>query len=534
MRRGAVLAMWVVLAVGVAHARDSEPMARIPLGPLGYQTMTSELLLGGGSMLTVDFVDRDHLLVTFAVHRLMKREADDRADDEDRTVAAALVELPTGKLLARTEWRLHDRGQYLWGLGGGRFLLRVRDSISVLAPMDAASAGDAFRETPLLRANRHVVAVLVSANHDLLTVESTKHVGPGVAGDVTLVDPTLQDPAQSDSAPVQINFFRLSSEGAGANGLRVTAAGAIRARVAVSLPMTTSGFLDLIDGERNHWLFNFDEHTGKVNELAGFETTCFPRATFVGHGEFVAFGCRGSADRQTLSGFNLKGEAMWQQSFFDTYVAPTFAFAPAVGRFALGRVVVTGAVDEEGPLLESVVSAQEVRVIQSYDGRLIFKINCSPAERAGGNFALSADGQQLAVVRERMVNHPATQDYDAYTAREAAVEIYALPALTEKDQSEVKAAEAMAPKDVGARIDQSLERISTPVTPEAASASGADASAQVSPSVAEQGAPIAPAAESSAETPTAALGDPVPDAPRPRPTLYGPDETPTETPKAGK
>jgi hypothetical protein len=525
-RVGAMLAACMMLAAGVAEARGAEPVARIPLGPLGYQTMVPEFLLAGSSMLTVDFVDADHLLITFGVRRLMKREADDPADDDDRMVGAVLVELPSGKVLAETQWRLHDRGQYLWGLGHGRFLLRVRDRLTVIAPMAAGGTKDAFSETPLLHIERHVVALMVSANEDLLTVETTRRVSAdeaGVASNVTLVDPTLQGVAQTDLAPVQLNFYRLRSTGAGAEGLLAVSAGAIRARVAVELPMTTGGLLDVKEGGKDRWMFNFDAHTGPVSELAAWDTTCFPRATFVGHGEFVAFGCRGSAERQALAGFNLKGEEMWQQNFSDQHVSPTFAFASAAGRFALGRIVVTGAVDAEGPLPEGVVSAEEVRVVESYDGRVLFKIDCTPVERAGGNFALSSDGMRLGVVRETLVHHAATKDYDEYTEREAAVEVYALPALTEKDRAEVKAAEAMAPQDAGARIDLALERISTPVAGDAVSgvsAAAGDASAQATAAAAagagagEQGAPAV------------VEGDAEPGAARKRPTLYGPDEAP--------
>jgi hypothetical protein len=263
-----------------------------------------------------------------------------------------------------------------------------------------------------------------------------------------------------------------------------------------------------------------------VSELAEWDTTCFPRATFVGHGEYVAFGCRGSAERQALAGFNLKGEEMWQQNFSDQHTSPSFSFAPAAGRFALGRTVVTAAVDESAPMPESVVSAQEVRVVESYDGRVLFKIDCTPVERAGENFALSADGMRLAVVRETLVHHAATKDYDEYSEREAAVEVYALPALTEKDRAEVKAAEAMAPPlDAGARIDLSLERISTPMEGDAAedaasgmSAVGGDTSALATAAAGEQTAPVAAGA--------AVEGDAGPGVARKRPTLYGPDETP--------
>jgi hypothetical protein len=530
-RVGAMLAACMMLAAAAALARAAEPVARIPLGPLGYQTMVPEFRLAGSSMLRVDFVDADHLLVTFGLRQLMARLPGDPVDDDDRTVGAVVVELPTGKVLAKTQWRLHDRGQYLWGLGHGRFLLRVRDRLTVIAPMAAGGAKDAFREVPLLNIERHIVALMVSANEDLLTVETTQpaagaetgeaSVGAGPSGNLV-----IHDPAQTDSAPVQLNFYRLTSTGAGAEGLLATPAGAIRARTAVELPMTTGGFLDVKEGGKDSWLFNFDAHTGPVSELAEWDTTCFPRATFVGHGEYVAFGCRGSAERQALAGFNLKGEEMWQQNFSDQHTSPSFSFAPAAGRFALGRTVVTAAVDESAPMPESVVSAQEVRVVESYDGRVLFKIDCTPVERAGENFALSADGMRLAVVRETLVHHAATKDYDEYSEREAAVEVYALPALTEKDQAEVKAAEAMAPPlDAGARIDLSLERISTPMEGDAAedaasgmSAVGGDTSALATAAAGEQTAPVAAGA--------AVEGDAGPGVARKRPTLYGPDETP--------
>ncbi len=524
--RVAAMLAAAIFAAGAAWARDAPPLAHIPLVPMGYQTLLPEFLLAGSSMLTVDFVDRDHLLITFGVRRLMRREPDDPPDDDDHTVDAVLVELPSGKLLARTEWRLHDRGQYLWSLGDGRFLLRVRDRLMVLAPLAAGGAKDAFREAPLLRFDRHIVELTVSPNKDLLTLETT---GRAQAG---------------DAAPVQIDFYRLMNTNGSANGLTIAFAGVVRARAAIALPITTAGILKVIEESKDRWLFNFAEHTGKVEELAEFDTSCAPQPIFVGHGEFVAFGCLGSTQRQALAGFNLKGEEMWQQNI-DAEAAPAFAFAPTAGRFALGRVEVAGAVDPDStaPLPEDIVSGQEVRVLQSYDGRLLFRIDCSPAVRAGGNFALSADGTRLAVVRETMVQHPATEDYYAYSEREAAVEVYALPQLTEKDQAAVKAAEEMAPKDTGARIDTALERLATPVEADAArGTSAANAAARVAsasdPASAQRSVPPIVAshtmeqnAASEVAAPTATggavLGDPLPGTPRLRPTLSAPDEPQT-------
>ena len=538
----AMLAAGAMLAPGMARARDPEQVARIPLAPMGYQEQLTQFLLGGSTMLTVHFVDRDHLLITFGLRQLMKREPNDPPDDDDRLVGAELVELPSGKVLAQTQWRMHDRGQYLWSLGHGQFLLRIRDQLSAIAPMQGVGKGDAFRQRPLLHFDHNLVALQVSADGDLLTVETNARTqgNAGVATDVTVVDPGHAAPA-----PIQITFYRIRSTGDGMDNLVLSSAGTIGARSPVDIPMTTAGFLDVIESGKNSWFFNFDEHAGKVDELAEWDTTCFPQSTFIGHSEFVAIGCRGGADRQSLAGFNLKGEQMWQQNFLETQTALTYSFAPAGGRFALGRILVKGPFDPEGTLTADAVSQQEVRVVQSYDGKLVFRIDCSPVQRAGQNFALSEDGMRLAVVRETTVHHAATKDYDAYTENEAAVEVYALPPLSDQDKAAVKQAAADAPKDTGARIDTSLERISATVEKSAETASsetggaaltisttgsgavtgppsttGGDSSAQVAASLGEQSAPLPAGA--------VVLGDPEPGTGRKRPTLYGPDETPAE------
>jgi len=252
---------------------------------------------------------------------------------------------------------------------------------------------------------------------------------------------------------------------------------------------------------------------------------------------------------------------MWQQNFYDAYTNPTFAFAPAAGRFALGRTIVSGPFDPELPLPPSMVSGQDVRVYQSYNGKVLLRIDCSPVERAGENFALSPDGLQLAVVRETQVRHPATKYDDAYTDWQAAVEVYALPPLTAQDQAAVKEAQALAPVDTGARIDAALARSAKPRSADedglssslkvtlrngtreaSAGQNAAEAGSQGPGSQSgDQGLPSAPAAQASDEPaaqasdePAAQTAAPVTEgdtpagAPRKPPTLYGPGEMPPE------
>ena len=374
------------------------------------------------------------------------------------------------------------------------------------------------------------MALTVSANEDLLTVETTKPA-PGEAGEAGVEagpsgDLVIHDPAQADPAPVQLNFYRLMSTGAGAEGLAVTLAGAIRARAAIELPDDDGRVSGCDRGRQGPLAVQLRRAHGQGERVAEFDTTCAPHPTFVGHGEFVAFGCRGSVDKQELAGFNLKGEEMWQQNFSDTHTSPAFSFAPAAGRFALGRVVVTVAVDESAPLPEGAVSAEEVRVVESYDGRVLFKIDCTPVERAGENFALSADGMPAG---------RGARDVGAPCGDEGLRRVHR--ARGRGGGVRAAAADGEGPgRGEGGRGSGRvvLGAADRPVAGEGFDAGGGgcggrlrragecggvlESTVLASAAVGEQGAPVAAG--------VVVLGDPEPGAARRRPTLYGPDETP--------
>jgi len=406
--------------------------------------------------------------------------------------------------------------------------------LTMLQPMAALQMADskpedAFDEYPFLHIERRIQAILLSPDADLLTIETGE---PPKTGDAD------ESSATANPAPVVISFFRLASSGPGPDQLTISTAGTVRSRVTLALPLTAEGYLEVLEGGPNVWLFNFDAHGGKVSELAEFDTTCYPHTAFVSRSEFVAFGCRGAVDKQDIAGFNLNGDPIWQQNFTDTHIAPKFDFAPSAGRFALERTIVNGAASPGEIVLPGDTTGQEVRVYQMYNGKLLFRTDCTPIVQAGQNFALSPDGMRLAVLREIAVPHRATKDTDAYVSHTAEVDVYPLPALTAKDEAAVKQELAMAPEDKGERVDLVLRRVGAQAA-ETAAASGSGATAsEGSPTVPAQ-APV-PAADatqtanqSAPQQPASSLawGDPQPEPGRAPPTLYGPGETAPHRPQ---
>jgi hypothetical protein len=457
----------------------------ISLLDLGQQATApgANTAIPGGIAATVDFVDQKHLLVTFPVRRLMKRNAEgQQPGDEDRNVDAVLLELPSGNVVARTTWRLHDAGQYLWSLGHGRFLLRVRDKLSLLAPLLHLSEPEPLKQHPFLTFDRLIVGIIVSAEADLLTVETMDRAAVAAAAQPVFLNASAK-PAEP---PVRISFFRLDGR---PDILTAASAGTIQSQEAIEVPMTTFGYLDASAESARIWDFDYVSHAGKKTALAAFDSTCFPRAKFVSHSEFIAFGCHGAPDKLELGGFNMRGEQMWIQVFSDSFVHPTYAFAPESGRFVLSRALTTAAVAgmTPDPAAET-LNAQDIQVIQMESGRQIFHTSITPVQRQAGNFSLAPDGTTLAVVRGPNL------------------ELYTLPPLSPKDAAQLKDARAIA-------LDPATGPISLPT--------------RTKTTVETTLAPVAPPKED-APPPSAApqqvnVGDAPPEDRRKPPTLYSDD-----------
>ncbi|RXH57529.1 hypothetical protein [Granulicella sibirica] len=482
-----------------AWAATEHPVV-IALADLGMQAQGGRPAVPGSTVATAHFVGDHHVLVTFAVRRLMKRLPDTRPEDDDRMIDAVLVDVPSGKVAARTTWRVHDAGQYLWDLGHGRFLLRVRDRLAVIAPLANLSTEEPFQEHHLLGYERRVVGILVSAEGDLLTVE-TRDPNAIKEEDGAVVHKKVEE-------GVEINFYRLVGTGEGEGAQH---AGVVRSKMPVEVPMTKDGYLDISQESRTRWLFDYYSHEGKKIELSPFDTSCFPRATFVSRSEFVAFGCHGSPDKIEIGGFDMTGQQMWQQNFYDYFARATFSFAPESGRFAIGRGITTSppSLIGQDPGGDS-MTGQDIQVMQTHSGKQLFHIATTPAQKSGQNFALSADGMELAVIRG------------------GALEIYKMPGLSGKDKQEVKAAREFAletgngPIRLQTRTQKTESAGLAPVTPPAPkSTAPVTAVASAVPAVAAATSANVPAAPQRPAENVIVNGDVPDDGPRKKPTLYG-------------
>jgi hypothetical protein len=434
----------------------------LPLDSLGFPGVSDTFLRSGSSMLTVHFVDDTHLLVTFSLRDLVPRVKGDPSTDDDRLVAAEIVELPSGKITAHTVWHLHDHGRYLWNLGRGRFLVRIGDRLSTMQPEANLGTADPFQRVALPDQQYPPNAVFVSPDGNLITVESqVAYVNPDGRAAALLGDVNADKPLNRTI----IRFFRVEKPQDGdtpqERALRITPAGGIVSSEPVILPLDSDGYLGAEETGHNLWSIRFDEFGGKTIEVGRIESPCNPRPQMVSRAEFVAFPCRGSSDSVKIVSYGLDGHETWEEGVGDLGGA-VFAFAPAGARFAFSHTTepslpVAGVISQADP----VPPRQEVRVYQNASGELLLRVECSPVFKTAENFDLSADGLLAAVVRNGTIT------------------VYKLPPLQQGDLQDMAEVAKFAPAEAAGpvNLDALVRRLSAPDAGGPASAGTAVASA---------------------------------------------------------
>ena len=381
-------------AQGEKKNNDAEPKPdlRIPVEPLGYMAPSSFYLTARLSSISLDFIDKDHLLFTFRLPGLMKRLPDEPPDDEDQTIRAVVVELPSGNVTAKTDWRMHDRARYLWRLSDGHFLVRQRSSLFLTDPsleLRSYLSSDTALESVQISPDRKLIVVeSESKNKDHPTVASTASafLGP--------------DP---EAKPVQIYVMRADTRSVIAHAETLNA---------VDIPMMGEARLMAIPGNQNRWLIRYMPFRGEARTLVEVQSFCHPSEQPMSNNVTLIVTCPRSSNDHQIFAVDLDGKTLWQQRWESRYIWPTFQLTLDGSRFAYSSLQASHSVGIMDPIDETNISNQMVGVFDTQTGQLRLVKNATPILSAGQNYALSPDGLRFAILRE------------------GAIEIYELPAVS--------------------------------------------------------------------------------------------------------
>jgi hypothetical protein len=419
--------------------KPNAPWLRLAFDDLGIPPLSLNFLSAGSSLMTVNFLDSSHLLVTFGTRALVPRIPDDPITDDDRMVAAEIVELPSGAVLARTDWHLHDHSRYLWKLANGRFLLRMGNEFSMVAPQGKMKSPSAFARVAVGYSRQRPSAVVISSDGTIVTIE-TEIRSPDEAR-VSSSGITHMNGFPLDEPKVTAAFFRVEESGDTDNPVRFISAGAVRASRGFVLPADGDGFLRATAESHGRWAVLFDEFGGREVGLGELQSSCPPAFFLASRSEFLVISCRGTGEDLKLSSYGFDGHETWEEPF-SSFSSLAFAFAPQAGRFAMSRVTAAGSLPEGIAPEQSGGPGQEIRIYGTESGDLLLRVHTSPIFRTAENFDLSADGMELATIEN------------------GNIDVYRLPELTKRDRDDLEEVRKFAPPSTTAF---SLEKIAHPI-----------------------------------------------------------------------
>jgi hypothetical protein len=425
---GLMLGLCVIGASAASKAEKQKGglWLQLQLAALGFPGISQQFLDSGASMLTVDFVDEDHLLLTYSDRVLVPRIADDPdAGQDDRVVAAKLLELPSGRVVAKTSWHMHDHARYLWKLGAGSFLVRIGDQLYTMSPGSRLKGGEEiFQRTVFPAQALRPAAIVVSPDGALVTVETVVKTANSTGQTIVVLGDNDTPVSEQMGTKTLIDFYRVTH----ANGLvDVQPAGTISAPTPLLLPVDADGLLWAQPADAGTWSLTFDGFSGKTLQLGKVQSSCQPRLQMLDRSEFLAVSCRGGEDRIHIASYGLDGKETWEEPMGE-FGPPAFAFAPAAARFAVSHTQAA-----EVPITAGTTGSparQEVRVYQNASGDLLMKVETSPILKSAENFDLSPSGTELVAVRG------------------GALALYKLPALSGRDKEDIAEVEKFAPPPV--------------------------------------------------------------------------------------
>ncbi len=405
-REACLVALLLCLGMGMARAKDRQnngpqPVARIPVEPLGYRPPGKLYLLARYSSSSLDFLDPTHLLLTFRQPRLLLRKQG--SDGLDQVIQADVLELPTGKVVAEDQWLLHDRGRYLWRLADDKVLLRVGSQLY--------QADSELHLKALYKSPTELEGVETSPDGRLLVVENEleKHT-PEEHARLAKHAAMLGDAPPAED--VQIRMVRLDQ-------LKLVLSA--RAEAAGELPANVDGFFTQEQVKENVWNVRFHPYAkaespeGEI--VAQTDSTCDPSEKVLNDQSVLVLSCpRGHNDR-FVAAYSLNRQKLWDGRWQSNFTWPSFRVAQNGASVAISWLAVNRPVSARESIGDDEVQNQVLSVLDSRTGSLRLALLIKPIVSAGGNFALSADGNRLAVL-----NQGAVEVYDLPTPAPAPTE----------------------------------------------------------------------------------------------------------------
>jgi len=354
--------------------------ASILMQPLGYAPRPQKIL--------GDFVDEEalawlgphQLILAFNPHRLIHRSGSPSAEAH-RVIRAVLLDAQTHNVLRALDWEITDTRRYLWTLDRNRILAHVGNELRVYG-----SGLDVERSIPLAGP---LAFVRISPNGELLAV-ATLRERHSTDLHRKLRDQLGDEPEEDVEVAVLDKDFNRIAQTSTTSGLQAPT-------------LLNEGQVRLFAQPNMKFHLTLNTWDKKNVTLARFASRCTPELSSVAPDLLFLLSCDVATSAVTYRVLKADGKLLLRGE-----AGPRDVGHGAVGNTGAARFLISmvHAGRELSPGIEfrsSDLEAQEVRIYRATDGKRVLTVRVRGPVASHDNYALSPDGEQLAVLSESQI-----------------------------------------------------------------------------------------------------------------------------------
>ncbi len=353
----------------------------LPITPLGFAPSADQAMYDLDHADTVSYLGSNRLLFTFNPHLLVPRTSADVTLTKLHLVRAALIDLPTMKVLRTVDWRVHDTRQYLWSIGTDHVLVHVGGELR-LYDLNLKVEQKLPLNGPLA-----FVAVAPSGSYMAVGMVRERHTE---AIHRELRDAEDREPEEDVEVKVLDSNFR-------------PLASVMRSSRDVPPVLSEDGEIRIPMIGKNRWRIAEYSWTGQRRILAQVASTCRPEAASVPPNLLFITGCDRLGNGKWFRMLRPDGKLVLKGESQSTEKGHTANGTAGSNFFAVGITELAKAMDDSSPFHSSDLKSLHVGVYRVENGKKVTGVTIQDPLPTVQTFALSPDSRHLAVLESDQI-----------------------------------------------------------------------------------------------------------------------------------
>jgi hypothetical protein len=371
----------VALAAADADLGTTKAAATLSVKELGYPSRPTREMTGFDYDAAIAYLGPKELLFTFNPHQMVPRAAPEGSSATIRIVRGAVINMTTMKVEKMVDWRIPDFRRYLWPMGHDGVLIHSGSELRMYGP------GLKLVQKLPLDGPLAYVQVSPSGGYFVVGVVQERH---SAAIHRQLEEAENREPEEDVKVKVLDSDFH-------------TLATVVRSSREAPPVLSDTGEIRVPTIGKDRWRIVEYSWNAQRRVIAQISSTCRPEATSLPPDLLFVVGC----DRQGAGKWYrmlrpdgkpvLKG---WSPSAELEQIAEG---SPASGTFAIGVARATNPVSADSVFHAADLQSEYVGVYGAGNGRRVFGVGVPSPVPSRQTFALSPNGDQLAVLRESQI-----------------------------------------------------------------------------------------------------------------------------------